>query len=296
MKKHGKLLLFILLAACLYVSGCSMREHIDPMEPAPTAISATPAPGQPQEAIPEESPTPEPTPISASEVIREGGAELNRLSSYDQAAERLGGNPEVGFTDLYPGADFAAPADSIRLAAAQADGDLLAMGDGVIYVLADKDLVVLLPDVEAESPLARIRVGLNWTGEAGGLAGQEKSPRGIYVQGDRLVVVSDWYGYENGAGVQYSEYTAADIYDISDPAAPVQMISFGQGGSFSQAGIWEDRFYLITEAPVFESDEEKTAEELIPKIYTNGGSLLLPADRITVAPDGNGSGFTLLGI
>ncbi len=103
--------------------------------------------------------------------------------------------------------------------------------------------------------------------------------QGLYVDGQRLVVVYSEYAASSGAGgdmaaMRYPYYdvqrTCANVYDITDPAAPVLERSAGMSGYLVTSRMVDRTLYMVTDLGV----------------WSYGGGLRLPARTVNGESDG----------
>ena len=282
------LLIIVLLAA---LAGCVKRD------------ASVPAPGVtpgPEDTAPD-APTATPEPTSAP-------LEYGRIAEFDPPEHDLCGSDADVFAALETIRANAAnaPAAASVLGGAKLDGseirgDKVAVGGDRICLISDKDLIIVRAAGEETQLLSKTHVGIDWKGETdavtGAYQGSEKVPFAVFCEGDRLAVLSDRYGYrtENGL-MKYTEFTAADLYDISDPTAPKLLSSLGQDGSLRAAFTVNGKLLLITEYLIYDDASAESAGSYIPAYYTDERPELLPGDRIRADRKGSFPGGALMGL
>ena len=288
MKKTCFICLLFLLFAALLLSGCGKQTPGD-------AAAATPTPAPTQAPTP--TPTPEPTSIPYDLVAEESSARYSYLlddSSLGSALESITGRP---LSDYREESDTAVGGASMDDTGKK--GDTVVSDGRWMYLLSDKDLVTVRMDGENSCIVSKIRAGISWSGRgeepSEPVSGYEKTPSGLYLSGNRLVVTSDWYGYDNQPGdFNYTEYTAVDVYDVDDPTNPRLLGSFGQSGSVAAAGVKDDLFYLVTDCPVY---DDSTGDTLpVPDHYFGGNAVPIPLSKIICADDGYVNGYAFLSV
>ena len=110
----------------------------------------------------------------------------------------------------------------------------------------------------------------------------------MYIAGDRLVILKNVYDYGQKDNEYYDDnYVAADIYDVSDPAAPALVVSLGQDGYLSDSRLADGYLYLVTSYYVYSCDEDQPIT-YVPRLYVNGVSKLVDVGCICV-PEGRSS-------
>ena len=274
MKKIKKILLVCALAAALaLLAGCSASDGKTP--------EATAAPS----ATPEPTATPAPVPLET--VAEQNRAELQTFSDYAAVfsyvtASKSGDIAEAG-------------THSVNLSAASVSdltpSDVVCIDGEYIYTLTDKNLTVFRLSGESGELISSTPVGTPWSSEEssdGTFSGGERTPIALFLRGSRLAVVLDVYAYDSaGSEIDYSEYIGVDIYDVSDPHAPVLLSSAGQDGVFSDAWMSGGALCVATSYSVYEIDDASNADRYVPHIRSATGSSLLSAGELYALPAGN---------
>lgn len=288
MKHIFRITMLLVLVLCL-LSGCGGQK-----EPEPTPAPPTPTPT----AEPTPSPTPEP--IAFETVVSQNAAGYSQAAdtaalyealteAWTAADERIeyGGDapltqvPEDGAVTLYAGT-----------AAEYPSGDTVVTDGTYLYMLTGTTLRILAADGVNTAQLTALEVGSAWsdtrTDGASTWGGFEKYPSALFLSGAKLAVLSDWYGYEaymqGGESVcDYTEYTCVDIYDVTDPLAPVLTASFGQDGCESAAQVQDGLLYLATSHWVYSDADPSDPGSFMPRLYTAQGQEVLPVSAVSVA-------------
>ena len=111
-------------------------------------------------------------------------------------------------------------------------------------------------------------------------------PFGLYISGDRVAVLSG--RYESGVNAKgywdYRQYTAVDLYDVSDPARPKAVTTLGQDGWHMGARLKDGTLYLVTNYAVWNYDEQDP-HTYVPALYRNGQAEVLPAGDVWLCPE-----------
>lgn len=288
-----KKLIWIAMAFVLTIgllSGCGGKS----VQPEPTP-SPTPA------ATAEPTPTPAPTPIPFEAVLNgqvagykvpADSSEVYAALSAVWAAEAeeivYGGDsveavkPEDGAVTLYGAAAAEHPSAGTPVSSGE-----------YLYALSGTALNIFRADGANTALLATLEVGSGWSdtqeGQETTWGGFEKYPTHLYLWENRLAVLSNWYGYEsymeNAVNVcDYTEYTCVDMYDLTDPVAPVLTASFGQDGSCRAAEVKDGVLYLISDHPVYSDAAASEESAYIPQLYSAEGANSLEAAQI-ILPD-----------
>ena len=119
------------------------------------------------------------------------------------------------------------------------EGDIVKTDGKYIYILRDSEMVVMQADGEDVTDVSDTFVGQSWeqtTTEDGLAHTQEKLPTELYLADGRAVVISSYSDWTATGGTDDKvtgfgkDYVAVDIYDVTDPAEPTLVRSFGQDG------------------------------------------------------------------
>lgn len=280
MKNLKKILLLCTIFFCLcLLAGCSSGTRTP---------AATEAPG----ASPE--PTATPAPISFEAAAEAARTELRTFSALSEIAEAMQ-EPRTEAPETTVSALRCA-----QIAGDLTESDALRVDGEYIYALSDKDLTIFRLSGEAGELVSTTRVGTAWSSssdETGAFTGSEKTPLALFLRASRLAVVTDVYGYESrGGDMVYSEYVGVDIYDVSDPGAPVLLSSAGQDGVFAGAWLSGSALCVAAEYSVFPSPEDGKADDLIPCVHTGADSRALDVSEIYALPTGGSDGCTVLSV
>lgn len=300
MKKRAFIVLSIAILAFLVVTGCSISVPSASPEPAGT----TPVPVI--TASPDYTPVPSPTPVAYEDAVSASAPSYSFASDYSQVSAVLDAVRQP--TEDVWSARFAAMDTLVtvpevsEIAGQETTGDIIACGGNLLFILDEKDLVILSVTNGICMPISRTAVGVNWTGgeivNGTAVSGYEKTPLAIYPFGDRVAVIFDWYGYTGSAEkIEYTEYTAVDIYSISNPASPVFLSGFGQGGTYKQSVLVRGILYVVTDFPIYGTLDPQQVSGMVPSAYFNGSASPMTPDQILLpgALDAVDSGYTVLG-
>ena len=300
MKKSAILPILFLLFALLSAFGCS---QINPTLPSNPAVT-TPAPGT--SASVESSPVPSPSPVAYEYTVSSSAASYRFADDYEQVSDALN-SVSPSAADIWS-SWFAAAGNRTEvpkvaeLSSQDFSGDIIACGGNLLFILDDKDLVILSVTNGVCMPISRTEVGVNWTGgeivSGTAVSGYEKTPLAIYPFGDRLAIIYDWYGYTGSAEkIEYTEYTAVDIYSISNPTTPIFLSSYGQSGTYTQSVLVRGILYVVTDFPLYGPADPHQISSFVPSRYIDGTAALLDPGQILLpeALDALSSGYTVLG-
>lgn len=285
MKKKCILWLAILTVGIAFVSGSSIRESVRQNQIL-----------KEEGRSPEPAATPVPTPRTYDQLIQDSPTRFAFLENTNQVPTSLDVLRENAGEQAEVAGKPAVSVSSVSLFDGRTDGDVMTLDGNILYILSDKNLVILRLNGSESQVISHTKVGTDWTGrESGGfLFGAEEIPTALCCADDRLAVLYDCYCYESGSGdLEYTEYTALDIFDVSDPAAPRTLVRYGQDGVFRAMSLGEGVLLLATEYPVFPREDK--GENIVPNIYYNGKPSPLEAADICFAEDGCFAGYSVVG-
>ncbi len=301
MKRLPSICLFFLLFIAFSFAGCTMRETAAPVTgPDTVAPSSTP------EAT--ATPEPIPTPIPMELVIAQSSPSYTTISEYSQLSDALSFIEEKqGQTlwaqkgDWYVWGLEEAQLTGTRAGEGASAGDIMTTDGEYLYMIADKDLVIVRLAVDGAAAVSRTKIGSDWTAwedtSVQKVNGSEKIPSAVFCSGDRLVVISDYYNYSSQNGdIGYTEYTAVDVFDISDPAAPVLLTEYGQDGAPAAAKINGKAFVLITDWQYVPDEENADPTAVVPASHYQGQITVLSPDKLMAVTDGSSAGCSVMGV
>ena len=185
------------------------------------------------------------------------------------------------------------------------EGDIVKTDGKYLYVLRGNELTILKADGADTAVVSRTKIGSSTyenedteDGKYSRYRSEDKTPREMFVGDGRLCVISQYYsyfsGYEDGVWrYENKEYTCADFYDISDPAAPKALTALGQDGYILGSRMQGGKVYLITNYWVWNWDEEDPAT-YVPALYRNGEVHILPVEDICINPACSSSQYAVL--
>jgi len=121
----------------------------------------------------------------------------------------------------------------------------------------------------------------------------------MFLLGDRLMVISQgyetvWINDADGSYENDTDQTKAIIYDVSDPAKPVQIVSLGQSGDYVSSRMIGDYVYLVTAQYVYNA-VRGTPVTYIPSVSVDEESMLLSTSDLYVYGTPQSSAYTVIG-
>lgn len=253
----------VLLLAMLLFIGCGSGGG---------ETEATPLPPSTPTAVPVPTPVPEPTPGPVLAPATEAEAAL-------QSAWRSGETDRESFD-------------------ARGSGDIMALHDNTLYVIRKKRLCVYHLENGGFYSLSPIDIGFDWleSRDENGWVGCEKTPLELFVSGERLAVLSAWAEYcetyveEERSFADHSR-TVLDIFDVSDPANPALVASYGQdGGQCAGYADDEGHLWLLSRRSVYEADYA------VPAVHNSEQRIELSTEQTDVQRHGGRAQTIVLGL
>ena len=302
MKRLPLICLLFLLFIILSFAGCTMRETA-----APVTGTDTNTPSSTPEAT--ATPEPIPTPVPIGLIIEQSAPSYVFPSDYDQllqALKTIEQNKDKTLWEEKGNWYIEDPADGVQLTATRMGegprtGDIMATDGQHLYLLADKDLVILDLSPDGASVVSRTKIGEDWSSwedtSAHTVNGSEKIPFAVFCKGDRLIVLSDYYNYtSDSTDLGYTEYTSVATYDISDPALPLQLTDFGQEGAPVSAEVNGDALLVITERPYTIGEGDTNPSDFVPSNHYKGESSVLSPEKLLAVEDGRSAVCSVVGV
>ena len=121
----------------------------------------------------------------------------------------------------------------------------------------------------------------------------------MFLLGDRLMIVTQGFSTvwinDKAAGYESNtEQTQAVIYDISNRAKPVKVVSLGQSGNYVSSRRVGDYVYLVTAQYVYMPYRD-TPLTYIPALSQDGETSLLAASDLYVWDEPKNAAYTVIG-
>ena len=116
--------------------------------------------------------------------------------------------------------------------------------------------------------------------------------RELYVEGSRMAVfyTQSRFTQEDGIEVRSREFACTDVYDISDPSAPVKLNTFSQSGAYNTMRVKDGYAYVISSFYPDTASPRSDVGAYVPSVQ--GGTL--EADRIFMPEQEMGSEYTVI--
>ncbi|MCA9379468.1 beta-propeller domain-containing protein, partial [Candidatus Dojkabacteria bacterium] len=220
------------------------------------------------------------------------GATYKQVASCSELAERM--NKQVYYPYYADGIDLAVPEaarDSVTTGAGSAEysttnvqvagvdeADIIKTDGAYIYVATNNAVFIIdAEDPSLENYLAKIDIE------------DDATARGLFVQGDNLVIFADSYGYgvmpvlEMGMGMadeeatissRYQNLTTVLVYDTSDVREPMLVRTTEVEGNYQTSRMIDQRVYIVGNyyPNYYQNVSASEVEELIPRISDSAGN------------------------
>ena len=209
---------------------------------------------------------------------------------------RKGGGGSAEPTAVEEAAEAETPAATNDSAAGEADfsgtnvqvegideGDVVKTDGKTLFILRGHKLILAQAAGKDTKVLSSVTVGESAEAKEGW---RSKDPFELYLSGDRAAVLCQCYesGKDAKGNWQDREYTAVDLYDVSDPARPKAVTTLGQDGWHMGARLKDGTLYLVTNYAVWNYDEQDP-HTYVPALYRNGQAEVLPAGDVWLCPE-----------
>ena len=163
------------------------------------------------------------------------------------------------------------------------EGDVVKTDGTCLYILRDDTLLIAKADGKNTRVLSSVQVGEDGDKDD---SWRSKDPNELYISDGCAAVISDCYesGKTDNGRWEYRQYTAVDVYDVTDPAHPKAAASLGQDGWNMGSRLKDGMLYLVTNYSVWSYDE-KDPETYVPALYRDGRAEILPAGDVWLCPE-----------
>lgn len=159
----------------------------------------------------------------------------------------------------------------------------LNQGNGKVYILA----------AEGENTKIVCTIDL-WKPSENDMFWRDYSEMMLY--GDRLYLLGSHYDWSENINDHDSNYTFAEVYDLSDRTDPICYATHKQQGSYRTARLVDGILLIVSDYRIsywYPLDGVKV-ETYCPKVVTNDTSVTLSPDEIYINPDSEENGFTVV--
>ena len=171
------------------------------------------------------------------------------------------------------------------------EADIVKTDGSYIYYIAGNQLNILKPDGASTKLVSSTSLSSDdsWWGYNSEL----------FLLGSRLMIITQSYStiWINDANSNYqtnTDQTSAVIYDISNPAKPVQVVSLGQSGNYVSSRMIGDYVYLVTSQYIYNPVKD-TPITYIPSTSDGVESKLLQPTDLYVGGNPQNAAYTVIG-
>jgi uncharacterized secreted protein with C-terminal beta-propeller domain len=137
--------------------------------------------------------------------------------------------------------------------------------------------------------------------EAGGVLGYDVVNESVWISGiliaeNRLIIIAsvdEIISYDpvnySGYGISWRQsdpHTVASVFNVTDPAAPAFMFSFGVSGYQLVTRMIDDKIYLVSQSYIWMTGNEY----VLPKVWSGADTSELQLERIHYDPESGDAG------
>jgi uncharacterized secreted protein with C-terminal beta-propeller domain len=230
-----------------------------------------------------------------------------------------------------PSLDTAAPGTSVEATTDYSETNTQVKGideadivktDGThIYALTQNELVIFKADGPNTAEVSRMQLASQTDYSTG------SSPREMYLTGDMLAVVIDYYHYgavvepvvepyiEDSSSSSSSEGAVEDnaatsqvapsipeetletrlaFYDISDRAAPKLMTEFAQSGNYRNSRMYDGTLYLISSYYLYAGMDSANPGSFVPLVGEGDARACIAVEDIRIMPEVQQPNYTII--
>ena len=171
------------------------------------------------------------------------------------------------------------------------EADIVKTDGSYIYYIAGNQLNILKPDGASTKLVSSTSLSSDdsWWGYNSEM----------FLLGSRLMIITQsyntvWINDANGNYQTNTDQTSAVIYDISNPAKPVQVVSLGQSGNYVSSRMIGDYVYLVTSQYIYNPVKD-TPVTYIPSTSDGVESKLLQPTDLYVGGNPQNAAYTVIG-
>ncbi len=171
------------------------------------------------------------------------------------------------------------------------EADIVKTDGSYIYYIAGNQLNILKPDGAATKLVSSTSLSSDdsWWGYNSEM----------FLLGNRLMIITQsyntvWINDVNGGYENNTDQTSAVIYDISNPAKPVQVVSLGQSGNYVSSRMVGDYVYIVTSQYIY-NPVKGTPVTYIPSTTDGAESRLLQPADLYISGTPQNAAYTVIG-
>ncbi len=171
------------------------------------------------------------------------------------------------------------------------EADIVKTDGNYIYYVAGNQLNILKPDGAATHLISSTALSSedSWWGYNSEM----------FLLGNRLMIITQsfntvWVNDASGRYQTNTDQTSAVIYDISNPAKPLQVVSLGQSGNYVSSRMIGDYVYLVTSQYIY-NPVKGTPITYIPATTDGVESRLLQPTDLYIGGNPQNAAYTVVG-
>ena len=171
------------------------------------------------------------------------------------------------------------------------EADIVKTDGNYIYYVAGNQLNILTPDGAATHLISSTALSSedSWWGYNSEM----------FLLGNRLMIITQsfntvWVNDASGRYQTNTDQTSAVIYDISNPAKPLQVVSLGQSGNYVSSRMIGDYVYLVTSQYIY-NPVKGTPITYIPATTDGVESRLLQPTDLYIGGNPQNAAYTVVG-
>ncbi len=171
------------------------------------------------------------------------------------------------------------------------EADIVKTDGNYIYYIAGNQLNILKPDGAATKLVSSTALSSedSWWGYNSEM----------FLMGNRLMIITQsfntvWVNDASGRYETNTDQTSAVIYDISNPAKPLQVVSLGQSGNYVSSRLIGDYVYLVTSQYIY-NPVKGTPITYIPATTDGVESKLLQPTDLYIGGNPQNAAYTVIG-
>ena len=182
------------------------------------------------------------------------------------------------------------------------EGDIVKTDGSYIYVLHNLEVIIYRADGADTREISRVLVGREWQQSEDGSRSSAQYPFELYVSGDRMAVLSScsessqYEGPDEIWRYEGKDYVNLDIYDISNIDKPIRLASLGQDGYNLSSRMKDGRVYVVSNYYVYNETDESDPGTFVPRLYSDGKSVAVPAGSICIMPRVESTSYTVISV
>lgn len=192
------------------------------------------------------------------------------------------------------------------------EADIIKNDGRYLYIFSNKGVQIVDTQDNSLKKTALIKLNdlikANTSGESGSVYSYSKAfndgyygsdVRELYVLNNRLAAITSIYepDYRENNSSTGKSVTKVTVFDISDKAAPKELLSYSQDGYYVSSRIYNGRLSLVTEYGIaYYGNDALLEETAVPKTDVNGASGRIAPDSILIPEDAPTTNYLVVGL